>query len=402
MRLAPAQRGMVLVLGLIFLAITSVLVLSSMRITGLHEKINANHQKQTVALLSAEYGASRFMGWLIEHHQTHGWPQTAPQQHAWQQATQGIPHTAARAAGANVGKQGIFWIDPADVVWTTTPPQVTVTVRGHAQGGDALLAEARISKTLRWQPPPQPYPAAPLPAPEVPLLPPLPAALTLAGPLQAFLAPDSNRLAIRGGPAGPALATDQTFPDALGTVLAGIPPRRVSYYSGATGGASGGTCALPCITAQDLGATWSEPARLQALVSRLSEQPDVQWVRSDMDTHIQPIDNNKAVVIVQGRLTLRGRATTSDGTGIFNGTLIVLGGAVHLAPGSHFTLNGQMYLAHIDTSLTEWQFRPRERHAIGLSGSGHLTLHYQPAMTQAEAPGSGTVQVLSWAAVDMN
>ncbi len=388
---------MVLVLGLMFLAITAILALSSMRVTGMHEQITSNHHQKTIALMSAEYGANRFLEWLIQHQQTDGWPHTPPQQQAWQQAAQGISHTVAGATEANAGQQGVFWIDPADVVWTTTPPQVTVTVRGHAVGGDTLLGEARVSKTLRWQPPPQPYPAEPLPDP---VLPPLPAALTLGGPVQGFLAPDSNRLAIRGGAAGPAVATDQAFPASLGTVLAGIPPRRAANFSGFTG--EGRVCAPPCIASQDLGATWSNAAKLQAWVGHLSGQSDVQWVNGDMDTHLQPIDNSKTVLIVRGRLTLRGSPTTSDGTGIFNGTVIVLGGSVHLAPGSHFTLNGQKYLAHIDTSLAEWQFRPGVSNAIELSGTGHLTLHYQPAMTTPKKPGMGTVQVLSWAAVDMH
>lgn len=211
---------------------------------------------------------------------------------------------------------------------------------------------------------------------------------------------DSNRLSIRGGVAGPAVATDPTFPAALATVLAGIPPRRVAHFSGATGG--GSACAPPCVAMQELEDTWSDAAELQALVSELSGRPDVQWVGTDLDTHLQPIDNSKAVLIVLGRLTLRGNSSTSDGTGVFNGSVIVLGGSVHLAPGSHFTLNGQMYLAQVDTGLPEWQFRPGVSNAIQLSGSGRLNLHYQPAMTQTPAAGMGTVQVLSWAAVDMH
>lgn len=388
---------MVLVLGLMFLAITSVLALSSMRITGMHEQVTSNHHQKNVALMSAEYGASRFVAWLIQHHQSDGWPHAAHQQQAWQEAAQGIAYTATGGTGANVGQQGFFWIDPADVAWTASPPQVTVTVRGHAVGGDTLLGEARVSKTLRWQPPPQPYPREPLPDPDVP---PLPAALTLGGPVQSFTAPNTNRLSIRGGASGPAVATDQAHPVTLGTVLAGIAPSRVANFSGATG--EGRVCAPPCVTAQELAATWSDATQLQALVSHLSGHPDVQWVNGHMDTRLQPIDSSKAVLIVQGRLTLRGNPTTSDGSGVFNGTVLVLGGSVYLAPSSHFTLNGQKYLAHIDTSLPEWQFRPGASNAIELSGTGHLTLHYQPAMTLPKEAGMGTVQILSWAAVDMH
>lgn len=393
------HRGVVLVLGLIFLAIASILTVSSMRTTSMQEKITSNQRNKTVALMSAEFGASRFLNWLVLQHAASGWPTTTAQQNAWQTATPAMPQTNAGTLTANTDELGYFWMESVD--WSTTAQQVTIMVRGHALGGGVPVSVARVSQTFQFQPPPPP------PSAQVP---PLPAALTLGGPVNAFKAAESNNFSMRGGTGGPAIATSSAHANARNIVVDAIPSQRVSNYTGALTG--GGTCNVPCVTSQDLGTTWSNPVEIQNLVNTLSTAPNVQFVDGSMDTNTTKLDNTKAVVVVMGNLTIRGGNYTSDGTGVFNGTVIVLGGTLDIKGGGSSTINGQVFVANMVTTplpSVPWAFRSGTQNVVTISGGGNMTINYLPPPTGGgggggggggTGTGTGTLHILNWVEVD--
>lgn len=142
------QRGAVLFVSLILLLVSSIIAVSSMRGSGMQEKMVANQNQQSVALLAAETGAGEFWSWISSttvDWDNQGW------RDSWQNETS-IP--TARAGTPMLGDSGYYWIEPADVDWESD--RVVVLVHGIAlSGGGETLA--RTSMRLEFlKPVPEP------------------------------------------------------------------------------------------------------------------------------------------------------------------------------------------------------------------------------------------------------
>lgn len=135
-----AEKGAVLIVGLILMLITTLLALTAMHGSTFQESMTSNMNNKAISFMAAEAGATAFWEWLKNGAETGSLAWENPDWRAeWQDR---IPTTASGAA--NIGEFGYFWINPAQVSWHSA--HVTVTVNGWAKAGaaGASLAETRL------------------------------------------------------------------------------------------------------------------------------------------------------------------------------------------------------------------------------------------------------------------
>ena len=137
------QDGAALIVGLILLAVATIVTLLSMSSGHMQERMTSNTNNQAIAFKSAETGASEFWAWMRSDP---GW-----ESDDWQTDTD-IPTSADEAI--NLGDHGYYWIDPDEVEWDSPEPDlVSVVVRGHARVGDDAVGEQKVRVTFsRGQP----------------------------------------------------------------------------------------------------------------------------------------------------------------------------------------------------------------------------------------------------------
>lgn len=133
---AHIQKGGALIVALLVISVAAVVTMTSMRGSLMQEKMTSNQNAKAISFMAAETGAASFNKWLKD-------PSTTWNSTTWQNT---IPTTAA--GSPNIGSQGYYWIDPNDVVWSTS--DVTLKVRGYAKSDNtsAALAKSTIKLTI--------------------------------------------------------------------------------------------------------------------------------------------------------------------------------------------------------------------------------------------------------------
>jgi hypothetical protein len=125
------QKGNVLLTTLLLISIAAGVTVTAMKGTLLQEKMVANQNNKANAFMAAESGAASFVKWLKD-------PSTTWGSNTWQDI---IPSTAIGAP--NMGKKGYYWINPNDVIWTSS--QVTLKVRGYTKSDNTSTANAKTT-----------------------------------------------------------------------------------------------------------------------------------------------------------------------------------------------------------------------------------------------------------------
>jgi hypothetical protein len=136
------QTGAVLIISLLLLLVASIVTVSSMRGSGMQERMVANQNQQSIALMSAETGASEFWRWISDS--LVDWDNTS-----WRNSWQDEPSLPSTSTGTPiVGGAGYYWIDPStDITWLSDRAILSVNGAAISDSGD-LLSQTRIQIEL--------------------------------------------------------------------------------------------------------------------------------------------------------------------------------------------------------------------------------------------------------------
>lgn len=136
------QTGAVLIISLLLLLVASIVTVSSMRGSGMQERMVANQNQQAIALMAAETGASEFWRWISDSEVD--WDSSD-----WQDSWQDEPSLPLTSTGTPiVGSAGYYWIDPStDITWLSDRAILSVNGAAITDGGD-LLSQTRIQLVL--------------------------------------------------------------------------------------------------------------------------------------------------------------------------------------------------------------------------------------------------------------
>lgn len=132
-----AQRGAALAIGLILLAVTSMVTITAINTGAMQERMSANQDNHARAFMAAEAGGASLVTWI----RTNGWP-TASNSHPVQSnVVAGNPSIA-------------FTLALQSSSWANSP--LDVTIEGHAlsSDGSTVLARTQLLVSLERVPPP--------------------------------------------------------------------------------------------------------------------------------------------------------------------------------------------------------------------------------------------------------
>ena len=222
-------------------------------------------------------------------------------------------------------------------------------------------------------------------------LPPLPAALTLAGPNPSYDAPSSNNFTVDGSdhatcgnpaPAKPAVGaydnpTSPTSPTSVSSIVSAIPGNRADHYTGAS--------ASPDVenVFSQLGSTYGNPAGLEQLLGTIRAEAS-QVLLGPVSNPNLGSDSHPAVSFVDGDLTITGNFSgagvlvvtgtfNSSGNTSFKGVVLVVGkGVWNSNGGGNGVFSGAVLVA-----------RTRDDHGNILSTLG------QPSASWSGGAGNG-------------
>ena len=395
------QQGSVLIITVVILFAATMISLYAMRGTIIQDKMTANINNKVATSNAAEDGVTQFFNWFNDRFKTGGggWPTGSnEQQTAWRgNITDGlIPYTNPERndVSGNIQNGRYYWIDvnanidgcpvvntnPCWMVDSLGSRQVTVQVTGNIVKGTG--SNSKVIGTSIYQ--------AKFAAPKQVRIPDLPAALTLAGSVQAFEAGRSRPFKINGRDKLAIATMDATSNSKVITDIRGNSAgnsREDNYY-----GDSGGACSglSTCVKNVDLG-MWGDANRVMQYVESIRGQPNVRII--DGTQGRLPVCSDH-IVIVLGSLSLNQGNSGCGGT--FKGILLVLGGELELK-GNVFDLIGAVYVANITPNGTGgYQF---SSNPTGISGGGNMTLTYssENLMGGDETGGfTSRTSVLSW------
>lgn len=120
------QEGAALIVSMILLTVATIVTVASMRGGTMQEKMTANQNNKAVSLMAAEAGGSAFFDWIVSEFENGTMAWSDPDwQDDWQSV---IPSN--QAGSHNLGSNGYYWLDPADVSWNAD--DVVVTLTGQA------------------------------------------------------------------------------------------------------------------------------------------------------------------------------------------------------------------------------------------------------------------------------
>lgn len=135
-----AQRGAVLVVGVILMLAATMATLAGVRGNRFHERMAANQDLQALALMTAEGGATRFADWLMAEADENGWPTEANgRRDSWQDADIA---TCPEDLRSESGIESCVSIDEDALEWSGS--KVSVNVVGRAISAAGVLSEAVI------------------------------------------------------------------------------------------------------------------------------------------------------------------------------------------------------------------------------------------------------------------
>lgn len=321
-RQSSKESGFTLVLGLVFVLVSSMSAVMLMRGTAMQEQMTSNMNNKAISFMAAEAGANKLRASLVGN-----WPMDS------------VALNALKVSGG-VGSSGRYLV--SSISGGGFNP-VVAKITGSAVQGSHLLGVTTIEATFG----------------RVSLN--LPAALTLTGSVASFNGGNSSNFLVAGGGVS-AIATQNILSNQ--TVIAGIPVNRYGSYS------AGACTTTPCVEVKDLGAPWNDAGQLMAFVDSIKNYTDVAYHQGDWAN--KSLDNAKPITIVSGDMQLGGNQTD------YKGVIIVLGGDFTIKGGGSTKISGAVYVANVVAGSTgSWAF---DKTTADISGGGTVQIGYDDSM----------------------
>lgn len=131
------QRGAALAIGLILLAVTSLITVTAINTGAMQERMSANQDNHTRAFMAAEAGGASLVTWI----RTNGWPTATNLPALQNNVVAGDPSIT-------------FTLTLQSPSWANSPLGVLIEGRAHSSDGSAVLARTRLLVELRRPLPP--------------------------------------------------------------------------------------------------------------------------------------------------------------------------------------------------------------------------------------------------------
>lgn len=359
------QKGAALIMGLILIAVSSLLVVTSMRGSRMQEMMTSNQNNKLISQTAAEAGAAKFLEWLYDSERSNDLSAD------WSKEKSKFPDGSFRQA-VQFKPFGDYYIlnNQNNPDWSKNP--VPVIVVGVSRSGKEVLAETRLqlmieidsgSADSNWPPAP----------------------LTLGGSVKDFSPANSNKFKVIGGEDNFAIVTDNNYPESYASVVNSIPNNRRDNYTG------GGKDSLS-VAEMDLGLPWSDANALKNFVNQAETMTGSNVYVPGVDKKNEPITESLTSSELFGITVVRGNASMSgnvSGTGLlivtgnlewsgnpsFDGLIVVLGG-FDISGGGNGGVNGAVYVANVNQPANgDWSFGST---GSVISGGGGATLKYDP------------------------
>ena len=132
------QGGAVLAIGLILLAVATLVTLTAMNTGVMQERMTANQDNNARSFMAAEAGGAALVSWINEELNEHGQLTGAP--------------ALSDTVGADPSIEYEMRLHPDSSSWTTLPLKVLIEGRAFAADNDTLLARTEL--LVEWNEPP--------------------------------------------------------------------------------------------------------------------------------------------------------------------------------------------------------------------------------------------------------
>lgn len=307
------QSGFTLVLGLVFVLVTSMSAAVLMRGSVMQEQMTANMNQKAISFMAAEVGANVLRSKLV------GWPANVG-------SFEGLT--------GNAGSYGNFEV--LSVSGGGAAP-IVAEIQGRAiQSGDVLG-----KTTIKVE-----FGMASLG---------LPAAITFADNVTDFSPAQSENFFIDGNGA-PAIATQTD--SSMEQVDTGIGDRK--------GKNKDPMCVSPCVAVQDFGAPWGDANQLMAFLEelRVSENENVNFIDRNGG---KKLDLSKDINIFEDGATLKGDNSA------YKGVIIILGSSVDLKGLGGSFIQGAIFIANVVGQKENYEFGDL---SVSISGGGNAEIKY--------------------------
>ncbi len=340
------EKGMALVLVLLFMMVLTLLGAGAVMISSTDIKISSNYKSGKQAFFLAEAGVEQARQLLRTNTQSGttlstllnaaiGADGTLTSSDTLSNFTNtdDVPYVNTTSLGA--GSYRVYLTndsDPTtgDTVTSTTDHngKVTLTSFGYGPNGSRAVVQATVGQRID--------------------LPNLPGAISLPGPNVLFAGGSSNASGYAGGTAHPAVAVDNST--SLTTTINAIlgPPDRSACYTG-TGGS-------PSVEATSFPDPWGNVQKLQDAYDLLYSMADYRLDGNGDDTSV---DLSGKIAVINGDFTISGNHSgsgilvvtgqlTLSGNFSYNGLILVMGkGKLLRNGGGNGTINGGLFVANI-------------------------------------------------------
>ena len=387
------QKGVVLLITVIFLFVIGLLSLYSMRSSITQDKMTANITNKLITSNAAEQGALEFKKWLMVRLEQN-WP-TGSDQNAWKNVV--IP-THLTLDQNESQRNGYYWINEqfdiegcpvrnTNPCWDNQQQTVTAYITGNLlkpglHDTALILGESVYKIVLAGS------------ASHLDQLPDLPAAITFGGFVSSSVDANSGNFKVNGGDKL-AIATNDSI--SAQTIKNELKNKNYDNYTGSNCQSN------PCIASTDLG-VWNDANKVMELAQALenSGRGDVKIYQGDFTGNLESCSG---IIVVHGSFIQNGNIG-SNCNKVFNGVVLVLGGDFHVNGGGGMTINGAIYVADIvkDANTNQYKFNSLNSTTNG----SHMTVNYnnkylnQGPSTEHQANTSNEVKVMFWGGCGLN